>query len=308
MRVELRTRCRVREILVDEREMATGVVYYDAEGRERFQEAEVVILACNGVGTPRLLLNSVSGRFPDGLANRSGLVGKNLMLHPWGRIQGVFPEPLESNLGPAGCCLWSQEFYETDPARDFVRGYNLQVTRGPGPVTTAWQGFDRGTIPWGKGHHEAFAAHFGHMVNIGVCCEDLPEEHNRVTLDPELTDSNGVPAPKVSYRLSENSRRMMRHAFDRGREVMEAAGATEIHTAGPLRMAGWHLLGTARMGCDPECSVVNDWGRAHDVRNLFIADGSVFVTSGAVNPTSTLQAVALYIADRMKRNLANLFD
>jgi len=120
MGIELKTRCRVREITVDENDMATGVVYFDEQGIERFQRAEVVILACNGVGTPRLLLNSKSKSFPEGLANRSGLVGKNLMLHPWGRIEGTFTEMLHSHLGPQGSCILSQEFYETDPNRDFI--------------------------------------------------------------------------------------------------------------------------------------------------------------------------------------------
>ncbi len=102
---------------------------------------------------------------------------------------------------------------------------------------------------------------------------------------------------------------MLDHGLAHGAEAMRAAGAVEVHPAGsPIRMAGWHLLGTARMGKDPERSVVNEWGRSHDVRNLFLVDGSVFVTSGGVNPTTTIQAVALYIADSMKRNLANLFD
>ena len=307
--VELRTNCRVREITVDERDMATGVTYFDADGVERHQRAEVVIVACNGVGTPRLLLNSTSARFPDGLANRSGLVGKNLMLHPFGHVRGIFPEPLASHFGPQGSCILSQEFYETDLSRGFVRGYDLQVTRGAPPVATARGGIASGAIPWGEGHHAAFERTYDRDINIGVLCEDLPEEHNRVTLDPELTDSHGIPAPKVSYTLSENSRRMLEHGVARASEAMVAAGATSVHPSpAPIRYCGWHLLGTARMGDDPEQSVVNSWGRSHDVRNLFIVDGSVFVTSGGVNPTTTIQAVALYIADSMKKNLANLFD
>jgi choline dehydrogenase-like flavoprotein len=306
--VEVRTNCRVREITVDERGMASGVIYYDADGKECRQRAEVVILACNGVGTPRLLLNSTSTQFPDGLANRSGLVGKNLMFHPWGHVHGVFDEPLRSHYGPGGCCLLSQEFYETDPDRDFVRGYNMQITRSSGPVGTALMGVVNGDIPLGAGHHEAFAKYFDRTVSLGICCEDLPEECNTVTLDPELTDSNGIPAPKVTYRLGENSERMLAHGLERGEEVMKAAGAWQVRTAGPIRMAGWHLLGTARMGAVPESSVVNEWGRSHDVRNLFIVDGSVFVTSAGVNPTTTIQALALYIADSMKKRLANLFD
>ena len=307
--VELRTHCRVREITVDERDMATGVTYYDADGVQRHQRAEVVIVACNGVGTPRLLLNSTSARFPDGLANRSGLLGKNLMLHPWGYVQGIFDEPLASHFGPQGCCILSQEFYETDTRRGFVRGYNMQITRGGGPVATARGGMASGAIAWGADHHAAFERVYDHNVHLGICCEDLPEEHNRVTLDAELKDSHGIPAPKISYTLSENSRRMLDHGLERGAEAMRAAGATAVQpSTSPMRYAGWHLLGTARMGDDPERSVVNGRGRSHDVRNLFVVDGSVFVTSGGVNPTTTIQAVALYIADTMKKNLANLFD
>lgn len=306
--VELKTRCRVREVTVDDKGMADGVIYYDAEGREQHQQAEVVVMACNGVGTPRILLNSRSELFPDGLANSTGLVGKNLMFHPCGWVQGIFEEKLDSHMGPQGCCILSKEFYETDLSRGFVRGYNMQITRGSGPVGTALQGHASGTIPWGPGHHEAFEKRFDHVASIGILCEDLPEEHNTVTLDPVLVDSDGIPAPKITYKLSENTRKMLDHGLARGEEVMAAAGARDISSAGPLRPAGWHLLGTARMGDDPEKSVVNSWGRSHDVRNLFIVDGSIFVTSGGLNPTSTIQALALYIADTMKKNLANLFD
>jgi choline dehydrogenase-like flavoprotein len=139
-------------------------------------------------------------------------------------------------------------------------------------------------------------------------CEDLPEAHNRVTLDPELKDGDGIPAPRIDYTLSENSQRMLAHAVARGTEAMRAAGAHEVSTEAPLAVGGWHLMGTARMGADPERSVVNGWGRSHDVKNLFIVDGSVFVTSGGVNPTSTIQAIALYVADQIKQRLANLFD
>ncbi|MFO1195359.1 MAG: GMC family oxidoreductase [Burkholderiaceae bacterium] len=306
--VQLRTRCRVARVVVNDADMATGVEYHDADGALHFQPAEVVVLACSGVGTPRLLLNSASARFPGGLANRSGLVGKNLMLHPWGMVRGVFEQPLESQFGPQSCCIWSQQFYETDPARGFVRGYNLQVTRGLGPVATARNGVAAGQIPWGAGHHDAFARRFGHIAGIGVCCEDLPEECNAVTLHPTLADSDGIPAPKITYRLGENSQRMIRHGVERATEALKAAGARDVQSVAPWRPTGWHHLGTARMGTDPERSVVNPWGRSHDVKNLFVVDGSVFVTSGGVNPTPTIQAFALYAADQMKRRLANLFD
>ena len=305
--VELRTHCRVREVTVDDAGMATGVIFYDAAGEEKFQAAHVVIMATNGIGTPRLLLNSTSKHFPDGLANSSGLVGKNLMFHPYASIQGIFNERLDGHNGPHKSIL-SQQFYETDPSRGFIRGYTFETSRGMGPVGTALAGMSWGQIPWGQDHHKSFRAMQDRVTSLFAICEDLPEEHNQVSLDPALNDSNGVPAPRITYTLSENSKQMMAHAIERGSEVMEAAGAKEVITASPIPLAGWHLLGTARMGYDPARSVVNEWGRSHDVRNLFIVDGSIFVTSGAANPTSTLQALALYVADQMKQRLANLFD
>jgi choline dehydrogenase-like flavoprotein len=298
----------VREITVRPDGMADGVVYFDADGIERRLRAEIVVLACNGVGTPRLLLNSRSKLFPDGLANRSGLVGRNLMFHPYAMVNGVFGERLAGYQGPTGCGLMSQEFYETDLARGFVRGFSFELLRGVGPMSTALWGLSTGQLPWGAEHHRAYAELFDRTAGLLAICEDLPEEHNCVTLDPELVDGNGIPAPRIQYRLSENSRRMLEHGVARAKQALEAAGARRTFSEAPLRVAGWHLMGTARMGADPARSVVNAWGRSHDVRNLFIVDGSVFVTSGAVNPTSTIQALALYIADTIKKNLSNLFD
>jgi choline dehydrogenase-like flavoprotein len=305
--VELKTRCRVREITVNETGRATGVIYYDENGTECQQNARIVILACNGVGTPRLLLNSRSQCFPDGLANRSGLVGKNLMLHPCGYIEGLFEEDLESHLGPQGCCILSQEFYETDTQRGFLRGYTMQVLRGPGPIETALAGIARREIPWGDGHHKAFAARFGRTIGMAIIVEDLPEVHNSVTIDPILVDANGIPAPKITYKMSENSKKMLAHGLAKGKDVMTSAGSLKNFAFGPVRNTGWHLMGTARMGTDPKNSVVNEWGRSHDVSNLFIVDSSIFVTSGGVNPVSTMQALSLYISDKIKKNLTNLF-
>ncbi len=306
--VELRTRCRVREITVGDDGLADGAIYIDADGNEKKQRAEIVIVACNGVGTPRLLLNSASSQFPDGLANRSGLVGKNLMFHPYGMVTGVFEDQLEGYKGPTGCSIISQEFYETDASRGFLRGYSFEMLRGMAPLSTALWGMSQGRLPWGAEHHEAYADIWDRTAGMVIICEDLPEESNTVTIDPELVDADGIPAPKINYRLSENSRLMLDHAVERGKEVLESAGATDTVSEAPLPPAGWHLMGTARMGTDPEKSVVNEWGRCHDVKNLFIVDGSVFVTSGGVNPTNTIGAYALYVADTIKKNLTNLFD
>jgi choline dehydrogenase-like flavoprotein len=306
--VELRTWCRVKEITVDDQGMATGVSYFDGDGVEQFQAAHVVIMACNGVGTPRILLNSSSEQFPNGLANNSsGLLGKNLMLHPYASIQGIFEEELDGYRGPHDS-IWSQEFYETDASRDFVRGYTYELTRGRGPVATALTGVHSGRIPWGTEHHEAYRRLYNRIAGMVSICEDLPEEHNTVTLDPELTDAHGIPAPKMTYKISANSQRMLDYSVERASEVLHAAGAQDLIVDSPLSGGGWHLMGTARMGTNPATSVVNEWGRSHDVRNLFIVDGSIFVTSAGVNPTRTIQTLALYISAQIKNRLTNLFD
>ncbi|MFP6835847.1 MAG: GMC family oxidoreductase, partial [Pseudomonadales bacterium] len=306
--VELRIRCRVREVTLSDQGMATGVIYYDADGVEHEQKAEIVILACNGIGTPRLLLNSKSNLFPDGLANSSGLVGKNLMMHALVAVQGKFPDRLHGYMGPIGCSVWSKEFYETDPARGYARGYTMEIIRGNGPVAAAMGGMMTGGIPWGADHHDAFQRSFDRSASIVAVGEDLPEAHNTVTLDSANADSNGIPGAKISYTLGENSTMLLEHAGLRAQEVLRAAGAVEVSPPVTNGVTSGHAMGTARMGTDPAHSVVNEWGRSHDVKNLFVVDSSVFVTSAGVNPTSTLQAVALYIADAMKKRLANLFD
>jgi len=305
--VELRTNCRVREVTRGSDGMATGAIYYDKNGTETFQPAHVVVMAANGVGTPRILLNSKSEQFPNGLANSSGQLGRNLMLHPWPVVFGYVDDEMDGHRAPV-IAAWSKQFYETDPARDFVRGYMLQFGRGTGPVGEAQACVESGRVPWGTDHHRAFRRFAFRRLNIGVACDDLPEPHNRVTLDPVLKDSHGIPAPRIDYTVSENTSRMMEHGIARATEIMQAAGAHTIACSRTALNYPGHLLGTARMGTDPARSVVNEWGRSHDVKNLFIVDGSIFVTGGGVNPTSTIQALALYIADQMKQRLATLFD
>jgi choline dehydrogenase-like flavoprotein len=293
----LKQHATVREITIGKDGLADGAVYYDAEGRVHHQRARVIVMACNGVGTPRLLLNSTSGLFPDGLANSSGMVGKNLMFHPISMVTGVFETRQGGFKGPLACDIFSHEFYETDTSRGFVRGVGFQVLRSTGPVTTANGGFAEHAVPWGESHRRVFSERFAHTATIGVVGEDLPEPENRVTLDP-----------KVHYRLSDNSLRMLEFGNARAADAMEAAGAREVLVNPHVRGSGFHLLGTARMGDDADGSVVDGHGRAHDVKNLFIIDGSIFVTAAAVNPTSTIQALALYIAEHIKQSSRHLLD
>ena len=286
--VEVKTHCRVREILTNEHGMASGVVYYDKDGIEQFQPAEVVIIACNGVGTPRLLLNSVSGKFPNGLANSSGLVGKRLMLHPFGTVVGLFDEDLGSTHGLWGQHIHSLQFYETEPSRGFARGakWGLQPTGGPLSMT---RGYPWGDNPiWGQNFHRDLRKRLGHSAMWGIIAEDLPEEQNRVALDPAVKDADGIPAPKLIYRMSENSKRLLEFHLQRAKESLEAAGAYQVVIAPLIRETGWHILGTCKMGADPDASVVDAWGRCHDVPNLFIFDGSIWPTSSGMNPTATI--------------------
>ena len=305
--VELITHARVEEVTVDGDGRARGVVFWDESGVRREHTARVVIVAANGVGTPRLLLNSVSSQFPKGLANHSGLVGTHLMFHPVGFVTGVFDELLDAQRGPLGGLMNCQEFYETDMSRGFVRGFELQLSRSVGPLTTANGGLSGVPVAWGAGHHRALGKLYRHAITITVMGEDLPEEINRVTIDPQLTDADGIPAPLVCYRLGANTKKMMPFAIARAQELCEAAGAAEVLVDPLVQDSGWHLMGTCRMGNDPERSVVDQWGCSHECRNLFVIDGSVFTTSGAVNPTSTIQAIALRCADWVSRNFQDLY-
>jgi choline dehydrogenase-like flavoprotein len=219
------------------------------------------------------------------------MVGRNFMIHPAVFGVGKFDEELDSHIGPMGNPLMSQEFYETDAKRGFVRGYSLIGERTFGPFSQSFG------LPWGKEHHREFKKTFPHQAGLTAYIDDLPEPGNRVELSNEKTDSNGIAAAKVTYSLSDNSKKQLEHARLKVIEGLEASGAKSISYI-PIPN-GAHLMGTARMGTDPKKSVVNANHQSHDVRNLFIVDGSSFVTAAGVNPTSTIMALALRAADKI---------
>ncbi len=298
--VRLVTGARVRRLEVDSGGLVKGALYVDREGREHLQKAGVTVLAANGIGTARLLLLSAASGFSNGLANSSGLVGKRLMLHPFGTVVGLFEEDLGSTHGVWGQHLHSLEFYETKEGRGFVRGakWGLQPTGGPLSMTRGYPWGEENAI-WGENFHRDLRKRLGHSAMWGIIAEDLPEEQNRVVLDPVKKDSDGIAAPKLIYRMSENSSRLMAFHLQRARESLEAAGAYEVVIAPLIRETGWHILGTCKMGNDPAASVVNAWGRCHDVPNLFIFDGSIWPTSSGMNPTATIAAMALRCAEHL---------
>jgi len=289
--VRLVTGARVRQITVNERGLASGAIWIDRTGREHHQRAGVTLLAANGVGTPRLLLVSSTAGHPDGLANSSGLVGKRLMMHPLQPVSGYFDEDMETSVGAWGQQMTSLQFYETDASRGFVRGakWGLQTAGG---LNTAIRHDPWGRYLWGEEFHEGLTQRLGRGVMWAIIADDLPEEQNDVTLDATLTDSDGVPAPKLRYRTSENTNRMFDFHVERALESFTAAGARDMVVA-PERVHCGHLLGTCTMGENPATSVVDAWGRCHDVPNLFIFDGSIWPTASGMNPTATIAALAL---------------
>jgi choline dehydrogenase-like flavoprotein len=293
------TGARVREIPVDQHGRATGAIYIDRDGKECFQAASVVIMCANGIGTPRVLLLSRSSRFPDGLANSSGLVGKRLMLHPYVSVLGIYEQPLESWIGPWGTQLLSLQFADHDESRGFPGGAQWDVMPLTGPMFTLERFDDRPYASrWGASIHEIINRTLGHAFDWGIGIEDLPREENRLLLDSSLTDEDGIPAPKIEFRIDQPSRDNLRFQLDRAREAHEAAGAIETLETDWSRW-GWHLLGTCMMGDDPAASVVNRYGQAHDVPNLFVFDGSIFPTSGPQPPTATIAALALRNTDHL---------
>jgi choline dehydrogenase-like flavoprotein len=292
---EVRPNAMALRIEHDDRGRATGVIYVDAAAPDstvlRRQRARAVIVSCYSVETPRLLLNSASSRFPDGLANSSGAVGKYFMVHAGHQVFARFDDRINQNKAPPGLAL-TEHFNRTMPNADFICGYTIEAV-GPQPadfaarITTA-----RGA--WGAELRNTMMD-YNHYSGIGIVGEMLAQRANEVTLHSTERDRFGLPIPHVRFTYHENDRRLIRHAIREMTRIMEAAGGRDAWSAD--RTA--HLLGTCRMGADPESSVVDRDCRAHDVPNLFVCDGSVFPSGFAVNPSLTIQAMAARTADRV---------
>ena len=300
--VRLQPNSRVISLELDNSENVKNVIYQNEKNEFVSITGSIFILACSGLGTPRLLLNSKSKSFSNGLANRSGLVGKNLMLHPLGYAEGLFENLSESYFGPQGCCILSQEFYKTNNNQNFKRGYTMQVLRGSGPLETALAMKKFKKFKFGNNFHSNFNERYGRNIPISVICEDLPEETNNIELDSNNLDSSGMPGVTINYKLSENTKKMMSHGITKAKTVLKEAGAKSVIAFGPVKNTGWHIMGTTKMGKDKNNSVVNEFGQTHDIKNLVIVDSSVFTTSAGVNPVSTIQALSLKISSDIINN------
>jgi choline dehydrogenase-like flavoprotein len=293
---EIRTRSMAYELPFDAEGRASGVRYIrtldDGRRVEEEQRARAVIVAGYAIESPRLLLNSRSSRFPDGIANSSGLVGKFLMAQAGPVVWGRFDQRVRQYKAPPACAC-SEEFYETDPRNDFVRGYALQ-TVAPLPIAMAHLIAEEDGM-YGEALVERMQD-YNHYAAIGVLGEILPDERNFVSLHPTEKDQFGLPVPYAHFNLFDNDRRMMQAGISRARAVLDAAGATETHSVN--RYA--HLVGTCRMGFSPRDSVVDQWCRSWDVPNLFVCDGSVMPTQGSSNPALTISALAARTADWLR--------
>ncbi|MCT4579749.1 GMC family oxidoreductase [Donghicola sp.] len=294
--LEVRERAHVARILHNEAGKVTGVEYFDADGNLQMQKARIVCLAGNSFESPRLLLNSASSMFPDGLANSSGQVGRNYMRHMTGSVYAVFDKPVRMWRGTTMAGIVQDEARH-DPSRGFVGGYELETLSLGIPFMAAF--LDPGA--WGREFTTALDG-YENMAGMWIVGEDMPQETNRVTLNHDVTDQHGLPVANVHFSDHANDKAMRAHAYKQGMAMYEAVGATRVFPTPPYPST--HNLGTNRMSANARDGVVNRWGQTHDISNLFISDGSQFTTGAAENPTLTIVALAIRQADHIASEMA----
>ena len=298
---EIRPWSVVTRIDTDDRGRANQVVYLDADGNERAQKARAVVLSANGAETPRLLLMSASPQHPDGLANSSGYVGRNLMHNAHAGANSVFEQPLNDYKGVQVSRV-IHDFYETDEKRGFYGGGGIDARPlfSATPIFHALQGMPPDVPSWGAEWKDEFAHNFTRQMSIIGSTTSLAMDRNNITLDPESKDAWGRPAIRETYMDHPDDLAIAGFLADRAMELADAAGAQKAWQLPPEPATGGvHLLGTCRMGDDPATSVVDSRHRSHEVPNLFICDGSSFVTSGRGQPTMTIMALAFRAADHI---------
>ena len=293
---DLRPECMVTRLLTDEKGRATGVRYVDKDGNTLEQRARVVCVAANVVETTRLLLHSKTARFPNGLANSSDQVGRNYMRHAATVALGLMPGEVHFYKGTQTAGVIRDEV-KHDKTRGFSGGYQFH-TLSLGPERVAAMMDPKG---WGKDYASQLRK-YKNIAGIAINGEDPPQQTNRITLHPTEKDKFGMPVAVVNYRFHKNTLAMLKHAQGRVDALFRSLGATEVFFA--THFGATHNMGTARMGMDAATSVCNKWGQTHDVKNLFVSDGSLFVTSASANPTLTIIALALrqagYLAQQLK--------
>lgn len=299
-RCEIRPNSYVHRIEMDNKGRVTGAAYFDEQKNTHLQKAKAVVVCANGAETPRLLLLSANKQFPDGLANSSGYVGKYLMLNSAAVVFGMFDEPLNEYKGFTVSRVL-HDFYELDPQKvGFYGGGGLDARFDQTPITFASGGLPPDTPSWGREFKAALSHNYTRTMEIFCHGTSLPVEQNSFSLDPDLKDAWGLPALRMTYRDHPDDLKLGAWQRDRALELLDAAGAQQ-KWAQPINEQdfAFHLLGTCRMGNDPKTSVINPDHRTHDVKNLFLCDGSSLVTSGRGQPTMTIEALAFRAADRI---------
>jgi choline dehydrogenase-like flavoprotein len=295
-KLDLRSEAHVIRVEHDDAGLATGVTYIDGDGLEQFQRARLVCLACNSIETPRLLLNSASSQFPDGLANSSGQVGRNYMRHLTASVYAIFDKPVRFYRGETMAGHIEDEAPH-DPSRGFVGGYYLQLLALGVPFMAAF--VNPGA--WGRDFADIMEG-YERTAGCWLVGEDMPQASNRVTLNHDELDQHGQPVPNVHFDDHPNDLAMREHAWGAGEALYESVGAVRTIRTPPYPAT--HNLGTARMSERPQDGVVNAFGQAHDVPNLFVSDGSQFTTGAAANPTLTIVALAIrqaeFIAEQLR--------
>jgi choline dehydrogenase-like flavoprotein len=290
-RCEIRTECYVYRVETNKHGRATGVAYFDAQRQQHFQKARAVIVSANGAETPRLLLLSTSTRFPQGLANSSGTVGKHLMINGYHEVFATFAEPLNEYKSVADTRVL-HDFYELDPKLGFYGGGGIDARLGIPPISFALGNVPGDAPRWGRDYKQWLQSYSRTMI-LASHATSLPVESNSISLDPGLKDAWGLPAMCMTYKDHTDDLNTIRYLRDRALEILDVARPVKVWAA-PVQEQSFavHLLGTCRMGNDPRTSVIDSRHRTHDVPNLFLCDGSSFVTSGRGQPTMTIQALA----------------
>jgi choline dehydrogenase-like flavoprotein len=291
-RCEIRPESYVAKVELGQDGRATGVTYFDANKRLQLQRAKAVVLCANGAETPRLLLNSATSRFPHGLANSSGVVGKHLMFNTYYGVNAQFEQPLNEWKSVQNTRM-VHDFYDTDPKRGFYGGGGIDGRFGFYPIIFALGGLPPESPTWGEGFARSLAEQFTRTMFFGTHGTSLPLESNSVSLDPSLKDAWGLPCMRVTYKDHPDDLKCAEFLSGKALEMAQAAGARKAWQV-PIepQTNSVHLLGTCRMGNNPRTSVVDKFHRTHDVRNLFICDGSSLVTSSRGQPTETISALA----------------
>jgi choline dehydrogenase-like flavoprotein len=291
-RCEIRPESYVARIEMDRNGRATGVTYFDSQKRMQLQRAKAVVLCANGGETPRLLLNSETPRFKGGLANSSGMVGKYLMFNTYFGVNAQFEHPLNEFKSVQNTRL-VLDFYQTDPRRGFYGGGGIDARFDKYPITFAFGGLPPESPTWGEGFARNLAEQFTRSMFFGTHGTSLPVETNSVALDPSLKDAWGLPCMRVTYKDHPDDLKCAEFLVSQATRIAQAAGALKAWPV-PVQAQSQsvHLLGTCRMGNDPGKSVIDKFHRTHDVKNLFICDGSSMVTSSRGQPTETISALA----------------